>query len=78
MLASRDLNSELDIMENVKADSFTEIEKLQLKCSILTLRLLRDIRSNQVLDLKSRGVVLRETIPGKGQGAGDARTQAGK
>ena len=78
MLASRDLNSELETMEKTNVDGLSVSEQLQLKCSILSLRLLRDIRSNQVLDLKSRGVVLRETIPGKGQGAGDARTQAGK
>ena len=71
MLASKDLNGELESMEKVLNDSkngLTVAENLNIKCSILLLRLMRDIRSNQVIDLKSRGIELRTTDPSKKTG----------
>ena len=76
MLASKDLNSELEAMEQTVAKeggNLSTFETLQLKGTILQLRLLRDIRSNQVIDLKSRNIELRTSEPGKKTTSGAAQ-----
>jgi siderophore synthetase component len=60
VLANRDLRKEMDLMEEVRGVLKDEYQKSMLKASILMLKLLKDIRTNQVLALKADGVALIE------------------
>ena len=75
MLASRDLFNELETMvKTMETLELSESEKIQMNCFILLLKLLRDIRSNQVTDLKSRGLFI---TPGKQGGKNGQETTKG-
>ena len=58
MITSRDLKYEIgqltDIVENKE---YTIMERAQLKAQLLIIKLLLNVRTNQVTDLKNRGVI---------------------
>ena len=59
MLRSKDLNKEIEILElTLEKGDNKAVEKGMLKSNILLLKLLRDIKRNQVLSLKQAGVEL--------------------
>ena len=58
MLANADIFEELEAVEKVRDDLKSEFEKAQLKCAVLTVKLLHNIRSNMVTVMKSQGIEL--------------------
>jgi len=60
MIRSRDVNKEIANVEAVveKAKDATAIQKAVVKLGILILKVVRDIKTNQVLELKKLGVEL--------------------
>lgn len=58
MLANADIFEELEAVEKVREGLKSEFEKAQLKCAVLTVKLLHNIRSNMVAVMKSQGIEL--------------------
>lgn len=62
MLRSKDLNAEIEKLDNVasngKDGDETSINRAIVKGLALLLKMVRDIRTNQVLNLKKSGVEL--------------------
>jgi hypothetical protein len=60
MLANADMHKELTVVDEVLKKETNPVLKAALKMLQLSVKLLHDIRSNQVTDMKSRGVSLIE------------------
>lgn len=58
MLANADIFEELEAVEKVRDGLKSEYEKAQLKCAVLTVKLLHNIRSNMVAVMKAQGIEL--------------------
>lgn len=58
MLANSDIFEELENAEKVREGLKSDYEKASLKCLILIVKLLHNIRSNTVAVMKSQGIEL--------------------
>jgi len=64
MIRSKDLNAEINTLEeNIKTGTVSSADVLKALC--LIAKVLRDMKQNQVTDMKSRGVALTEGEPRK-------------
>ena len=62
MITSRDLNAELNVLEDkVKKGEVSNADVV--KAVVLIAKLVRDIRTNQALGLRNAGVELRKPSP---------------
>jgi hypothetical protein len=58
MLANADIFDELEAIEKTREELKDPYQKAQLKCSVLTVKLLHNIRSNMVTVMKHLGIEL--------------------
>lgn len=56
MISTKDLYSEINILEEVVKTEKDELKKANLKASVLQIKLLHNIRTNMVLVMKKMGV----------------------
>ena len=63
MIRSKDVNAEVYTLEKILKDSKTTDNQLLrglVKACLLAVKLVRDIRSNQVLELEKNGVIKKD------------------
>jgi len=72
MLANKDLSTEIKELEKVvdKSKEKNELGAAQLKAQVLMLKLLRNIRTNQVLIMRHEGIELIKPSRADDEGLG--------
>lgn len=61
MITTDDIRKEIESMDEVRNELKNPYEKSMLKSQTLIIKLLKDIRANQVIDMTARGVQLKES-----------------
>ena len=56
MIANKDIHLEIETMEKVRDSLKDDYQKAILKAAIIQVRLLHNVRTNQIIDMKARGV----------------------